>query len=111
MKIVNAFSVTMLPGDSCIKFKEIRSDVAALFAQALPTQSAVGHEGTAKIFSAILGKDIPANRIPVQILPGEKVLLGSISGRLPEGKVLSYEELKDISIKWYLVSICECKEK
>jgi hypothetical protein len=63
--------------------------------------SAVGHESTAKFMSQILGMDIPVNRTAVWLRVGDRAIGFVLKVRLPEGKVLTEEELKQIP--FYLV--------
>lgn len=56
--------------------------------------SAVGHEGTAKVLSTILGIPVPTNRVAITMQPGDRAIVFRLLTRLPEGKVLSEEELK-----------------
>jgi len=56
--------------------------------------SAVGHEATAKVLSRILGVEVPVNRIRIKMEPGDEAVVFRLHERLPEGKVLSAEELE-----------------
>ncbi len=58
--------------------------------------SAVGHEATAKILSEILETEIPQNRIQAKQQPGQEALVFSMNQRIPEGKILSREEIEEI---------------
>ncbi len=58
--------------------------------------SAVGHVPTAEFLSNLLGITIPANRIRVEMRPGDCALVFRLKERLPEGKVLSADEMKQI---------------
>lgn len=58
--------------------------------------SAIGHEGAASFLSALLDIDVPANRIAVEMQPGDVALVLRIKTRLPEGKLLSQAELDQI---------------
>lgn len=55
--------------------------------------SAIGHEASAALLSAILGLAIPANRVAVAMEPGDQALVLRLRERLPEGKVLGEAEL------------------
>ncbi len=55
--------------------------------------SAVGHEGAARFLSALLGVDVPANRISAQMRPGDRALVLRLKDRLPEGTVLTEEQM------------------
>lgn len=63
--------------------------------------SAVGHVGTAQIYSTELGVTIPVNRMTVKLQPGDAVLVGQlIGGRLRSGATRLPER---IHIRWVLV--------
>lgn len=52
----------------------------------VPVLSAVGHADTAALFSALLGRPVPANRVTVKLAHQDVVLVGQLQGpRLPEG--------------------------
>jgi len=59
-------------------------------------QSAIGHKSTADFLTQLLGIKIPVNRIRIIMQPGDKAIVFRILQRLPEGAVLSKEELKKI---------------
>jgi len=61
-----------------------------------PFVSAVGHEGTAKVLSQLLGVSVPVNRIRIRMKKGDRAIVFRVLVRLPEGKVLSSEELSQI---------------
>jgi len=71
-----------------------------------PFVSAIGHEGTAKLLSELLGVNIPTNRITVYFQPGDKGIHFFLKERLPEGKVLSKEELEKLQY-WLVLSEVE----
>lgn len=55
--------------------------------------SAIGHEASAAFLSAVLGVEVPANRVAVSMGPGDQALVLRLTQRLPEGKLLSEAEL------------------
>jgi len=65
--------------------------------------SAVGHESTAKLLSQLLGIEIPVNRIEIKIEYGDKLIVFQLLQRLPEGKVLSEEELRQLQFRFLIV--------
>jgi hypothetical protein len=69
--------------------------------------SAIGHEGTAKVLSQLLGVNIPTNRISVYMEPGDIGIHFFLKQRLPEGKVLSEEELRKLDF-WLVQSSVSC---
>jgi hypothetical protein len=76
-------------------------EAKALLAQ--PFISAVGHEGTAKVLSQLLSIPIPVNRISIYMEKGDVGLHFFLKTRLPEGKVLSEEELRQLQF-WLVKS-------
>jgi hypothetical protein len=67
--------------------------------------SAVGHEATASFLSQLTGLTIPVNRIQIQMKPGDKAIVFQVLQRLPEGKVLSEEELKAVPYRLGLLEM------
>lgn len=65
--------------------------------------SAVGHASTAAVFSDALGVTIPANRLTVQVQPGDLLIIGQYSGpRLEEGATTLPE---GATIRWFSVEV------
>ena len=102
MYMLNAFSANMLEElTALVRFTEISATTMAELAQ--ESVSAVGHADTAALFSAVLGIEVPCNRVSVTLKPGENALLGQYTGpRLPEGATTLPE---GASIKWVLVNV------
>lgn len=67
--------------------------------------SAIGHESTARFLSKRLGISIPHNRIEVKLEPGDLLIVAQLTKRLPEGAILSEEQLEQIPIKYYAVLV------
>lgn len=58
--------------------------------------SAIGHEGAAELLSELLHRAVPVARQQVQMQPGDSALVLRLLRRLPEGQVLTREQLR----KW-----------
>ena len=58
--------------------------------------SAVGHEATAQFLTLLLGINIPFNRVSISMTKGDQALVFRLKTRLPEGRVLTIEEMKNI---------------
>lgn len=58
--------------------------------------SAIGHEASAAFMSSLLGANIVANRIAIELQPGDAALVLRTKARLPEGKVFTAEEMSEI---------------
>ena len=65
--------------------------------------SAIGHEATAKLLSLLLNVNIPVNRASIYFEKGDIGIHFYLKQRLPEGKVLSEEELKTLDF-WLVKS-------
>lgn len=62
--------------------------------------SAIGHDGAAAFLGRLLGVPGVMNRIPVTMQPGDAALVLRVKTRLPEGKVLSEQELFPYDLAW-----------
>jgi len=118
--ISNAFSLNMLDGvkqtQSSKPFvaflnqmrTKITTDGSEISVPWLPDAegeivSIVGHEQSAAIFSAILGKEVKFNRQTIVLSPGDTLIVGQYTGpRLPKGATTLPE---GASIVWWRV--CE----
>lgn len=69
-------------------------EVKALLSQGFT--SAIGHEVTASLISQLTGVSIPVNRVAIKMQPGDIAIVFRILTRLPEGKVLTQEELSKV---------------
>lgn len=81
------------------KFIKVSIEKAKEFVKNGDVVSAVGHQGTAEVLSEILGTKIKCNRIQVSMEPGDQALVFRLLTRLPEGTVLSKEELESLKFE------------
>lgn len=65
--------------------------------------SAVGHRGSAEVFSQILGADVPMNRIEYSQKIGQKAIALKLKIRPPEGLILSAAEMAQIGFELLLL--------
>jgi len=101
--VANAFSLSMLTPPATVKVTEVsEEEVKRVIANGFT--SAIGHDATAKIISTQLGVQVPVNRVAIQLKPGDLLLVFQLLTRLPEGKVLNEEEMKQVAAKWFLVT-------
>jgi hypothetical protein len=106
--LANAFSITILSlfDEISVHVKKANIDeIKALLKEGF--KSVIGHEGTAQLFSQILKLPVKPNRQFLQVEKGDIIVVGSLNCRLPEGKVLSYEELEQFKDKivWYIITL------
>lgn len=66
-------------------------------------ESAIGHKGTALILSEMLRTEIPTNRVQAHMEPGSEALVFKLMNRLPEGTILSSEELKSLEFEFWII--------
>lgn len=105
MKILNAFSLSMLPSlTATVSTKEISLAEAQQYAaHALHIESGVGHADTAALFTRLLDVNVPCNRVSVLLAVGDLALVGQYTGlRLPEGTLVLPE---GAAVKWVLVLV------
>jgi hypothetical protein len=135
MKLLNALSLNMYDADlfpvtekiSCEKAKELlfpvhcdsgeyslsplsraRKELHPEITQLNNCESCIGHADTARVLSTLLQKEIPCNRVTVQLKQNEKFIVAQYIGpRLPEGATVLPE---GATIKFFLVKM-EVKEK
>ena len=113
--LANAFSLKMLEKDNPritvdifpTTIEEVREIV-----QKYLFKSLVGHEGTADVFSQLLGVGVEVNRVSYTLTEQDTLIVGLPSGgRLPEGKVLTKEELEALPIDWFIIKQVENKKE
>lgn len=117
--ITNAFSLSML-GDTSLWMdgrlairrlseNEARQLLSVCTKAGYRVVSGVGHSDTARIFSGILGTEVPMNRINIDLSGLDLLLVGQYNGpRLPEGTT---ELPPGATIRWFTVQdvSAECR--
>ena len=102
--IANAFSLSMITPPSTLSVIEASEDnVKRIVASGFT--SVIGHEATAKIVSSRLGVSVQVNRVSIQLRPADLLVVFQLLTRLPEGKILSEEEMRSVQAKWYVVTV------
>jgi len=69
-------------------------------------ESAIGHESTAALLTKLLGVEVKADRRQITIDTNTVLVVFQLMSRLPEGKVLTEEELKQLQYKFFVVEVC-----
>jgi len=85
-----------------VKLKAVALEEAKNLLKIEPFISAIGHTATAEVLSSLLETHIPVNRTQVFLEPGDKALHFVLLTRLPEGKVLTKEELLKLPFQFVL---------
>lgn len=68
------------------------------------TDSAIGHESTAQLFSTLVDGSVPMNRQLFAQQPGQEALVLKLKGRAPEGVILNLEEIEAIGYEFKLMT-------
>jgi hypothetical protein len=66
--------------------------------------SAVGHAGAAEFLTRLLGVQVPVNRTSVEMRPGDCAVVLRLKARLPEGAVLSDEQMRALPFELGLLT-------
>ena len=69
--------------------------------------SAIGHQATAEVMSLLLDQTIPANRQAIDMQKGEQAIVFRLLERVPEGTILSKEELLELPFEFSLLERVE----
>jgi hypothetical protein len=109
----NAFSINMIShllNDKYyihLKIRKLTINEVKNFLNNNIFTSIVGHESTASFLSKILNIEIPVNRIPIKLNPNDLLIVAILNVRLPEGKILTLEELEEYkkNLEFVLVEI------
>jgi Domain of unknown function (DUF1874). len=108
--LANAFSLSMIPySRSTVKIREVPVEEVKEILLSRQFVSAVGHESTAQLLSQILNISIPVNRVVITLKPSDILIVFQLLTRLPEGKILTLEELKQLKYKFYIVELVEAQ--
>ena len=67
--------------------------------------SAIGHQGSADAFNSLGFSGVEVNRIQATMKTGDQAIALKVTGRLPEGSILSLEELQKIGFEFFLVTM------
>jgi len=89
--------------EAVVKLQKISIEEAKQLLQNNHFISAIGHESTAKLLSQLLNIDISMNRTVIYFEKGDIGLHFFLKTRIPEGKVLSESELKQLDF-WLVKS-------
>lgn len=98
--LVNAFSLNMLhvslaPHAYRLEVIELHENE---FCEQIDnaTVNAVGHQATTDLINSICSTKLVPNRVDIKLRDGDVLLVVQVLERLPEGKILSYDEIKKL---------------
>ncbi|TFI51027.1 DUF1874 domain-containing protein [Mastigocladus laminosus UU774] len=93
---VTLLITSILTNDGTYKLHTIDLATARLLCAGNTVESAIGIAQTCDLLTELLGFDVPVNRQQYSQQPGEIALVFRLNARIPEGKVLTREELDEI---------------
>ncbi len=112
--VSNAFSLSMLganlpPEGRTVKVRPISLEEVKSLLQGGNYVSAVGHPATAEVLTALLGVEVPPNRVQIKLGVGDTLVVFQLLTRLPEGAVLTKDEVDSLvqegKATFYLVEV------
>ena len=117
--LLNAFSLSMLAPSAFTPGRGVHGGGAAtILVESIDLEkvrellqrhgfiSAIGHESTAQFLTQLLGLPVAYNRVTVQLGRGDAAIVFQLlGGRLPEGRLLTEEELATIRYQFFYVSV------
>ena len=95
-QIVGILNTSIITTDGNYTLTTITTTQAQELTQNNQILSAVGHEATAQVLTTILGVEVPVNRILFAQEVGQQAIVLKIKGRIPEGKILSLDDIEEI---------------
>jgi len=68
-----------------------------------PYDSAIGHQATAEVLSKLLGLTVLVKRQAIHMQPNDQAIVFRLLERIPEGKILSKQELTALPFELGLI--------
>lgn len=94
----------VLPDFGCYRFEGPINLARAKHLASDGFVSAIGHEGAAALLSQLLDQSVQMNRKRIRLHPGDRALVLRLDQRLPEGRILSYQELSQMPFELGILS-------
>jgi hypothetical protein len=105
--LANSFSLNMLNIEDLylIAIKKISLDFVKENLSKVDFYSCVGHKETAEFLTLLLDFEVKFNRENIKLEWGDKLIVFQLNERLPEGKILTKEELKNFNYNFYYIEL------
>lgn len=97
------FNTSIITDPGTYQIEKINLSHASKWIRSKKWDSAIGHQGTALILSEMLEMEVPTNRVQAHMEPGSEALVFKLMNRLPEGTILSSEELKSLEFEFWII--------
>lgn len=94
----------IMPNDGTFRKQRITTEFAVeMLADNPEFVSSIGHQGAADFCTEVLGVQVPLNRIFMQMKEGDANVVLTLKSRIPEGAVLSKDEMMALDFEFALV--------
>lgn len=103
--LTNTFSPAMVAGENTFVGKKVSLNSLRETLQNETVTSAVSHEVTAKILSALLEKPVKFARVNLALQPGDRVLCVIPNFRAQEAREFTFEEVSEAGFSAFEISI------
>jgi len=100
--LANAFSIGMIDNDATISFHRASLNEVKEKLSNNNFKSIVGHQTTAEFLSELIGVEVQVNREMYKLKKDDILIVAQLKQRLPEGKVLSKEEVEEMYNKGFV---------
>jgi len=84
--------------------KVTKEEALRIWTSASVRDQCVGHESTVQVLNKMGFNAIP-NRKEIKLLPGDTMIVFQMRKRLPEGKILSEDEIEQLGYDFYYVEV------
>lgn len=104
---IAVLNIPLMTTDGLFRRETISLDQARDIVSGNTIVSAIGHQATAEVLTELLGTEVPMNRINFLQEKGQRAIVLKMNGRLPEGVILSREEMDKIGYTFQLATRIE----
>jgi len=105
--LANSFSINMLNIDDfyLIAIKKIDLSLVESILKNFEFYSCIGHKETAEFLTLLLDVEVKFNRENIKLNYGDRMIVFQLNERLPEGKILTKEELQKYNYAFYYIEL------
>lgn len=98
--MITILNTSILTGYGSYEYLPVDISQVRLLLDRNEWQSAVGHQSTAELLSALLERPIPVNRIQFVQSLGDLAIVFKLKSRAPEGVILTREQIETIGYEF-----------
>lgn len=102
-KKVTLLNCAIITAEGSYSLKKTSLEEVKKLIENVEIQSAIGHQATAEILTELLKTNVPMNRIQYEQQSGETAIVFKLKSRIPEGKILTREEIEQIGYEFCIL--------